>query len=108
MLIGDSAGLAYSQSGEGIRPAIESGLLAGKVIVGAAGDYSRARLAPYRQLLQERFGSTRGDWTTAIGRKLSPGLLNAVARRLLRMRWFAGGVVVHRWFLHADEPALSA
>jgi menaquinone-9 beta-reductase len=106
MLIGDSAGLAYSQSGEGIRPAIESGILAAKVIRDAGGDFRRERLAPYRELLLQRFGSTRGDWVTAAGRKLSPALLNAVARRLLRMRWFAGGIVVHRWFLHADEPAL--
>ena len=107
MLVGDSAGLAYSQSGEGIRPAVESGLLAGKVIMEAAGDFRLARLAPYRELLNHRFGSTRGDWTTSISRSLSPAMINAAARRLLRMRWFAAGVVVQRWFLHADEPALS-
>ncbi len=106
LLVGDSAGLAYSQSGEGIRPAIESGLLAAKVIREAKGDFSRERLSHYRTLLLERFGSTRGDWVTAAGRKLSPALLSAVARRLLRMPWFAGGIVVHRWFLHANEPAL--
>jgi menaquinone-9 beta-reductase len=107
MLVGDSAGLAYSQSGEGIRPAIESGLLAAKVIGEAAGDYSQDKLEPYRALLLRRFGSSRGDRVTALGRKLSPALLHATARRLLRTRWFAGGVLVHRWFLHADEPALS-
>jgi flavin-dependent dehydrogenase len=106
ILVGDAAGLAYSQSGEGIRPAIESGLLAAKVIREAEGEFGRQRLTPYRELLLERFGSTRGDWITAAARKLSPALLSAIARRLLRMRWFAGRVVVHRWFLHADEPAL--
>ncbi|HEX5435382.1 MAG TPA: NAD(P)/FAD-dependent oxidoreductase, partial [Candidatus Angelobacter sp.] len=40
MLIGDSAGLAYAQSGEGIRPAVESGLLSSGVVMEAAGDYS--------------------------------------------------------------------
>jgi flavin-dependent dehydrogenase len=29
LLIGDAAGLAYPESGEGIRPAVESGLIAG-------------------------------------------------------------------------------
>ena len=42
LLIGDAAGLAYSQSGEGIRPAIESGLLAAKAIIGA-GVSTRAK-----------------------------------------------------------------
>ena len=37
LLIGDAAGLAYKQSGEGIRPAIESGLLAAQAIVAAQG-----------------------------------------------------------------------
>ena len=41
LLVGDAAGLAYPQSGEGIRPAIESGLLAAATIVEADGDYTR-------------------------------------------------------------------
>src|SRR5262249_34988271 len=43
MLIGDSAGLAYPESGEGIRPAVESGLLAGKVIEAAGRDFRREK-----------------------------------------------------------------
>jgi flavin-dependent dehydrogenase len=39
MLIGDAAGLAYPQSGEGIRTAVESGLLAAETIVSAKGTY---------------------------------------------------------------------
>ena len=67
LLIGDSAGLAYSQSGEGIRPAIESGLLAAKAIVAAHGDYSENSLTSYRSLLESHFGSAKDDWSTAIG-----------------------------------------
>jgi menaquinone-9 beta-reductase len=105
MLIGDAAGLAYSQSGEGIRPAIESGLLAARVITEAAGDYGWERLEPYVGLLRQRYGHTRGDWATAVGRRLSPRLVAGIARRLLRMQWFAKNVVMERWFLHmADEP----
>jgi flavin-dependent dehydrogenase len=106
MLVGDAVGLAYSQSGEGIRPAIESGLLAAKVIQESDLDFSLAKLDRYPQLLRERFGSTRGDWATAVGRKLSPGLLSSIARQLLRTRWFSQKVVVERWFLHMNELAL--
>ena len=42
LLIGDAAGLAYAQSGEGIRPAVESALLAASVIRDCNGDYSAA------------------------------------------------------------------
>lgn len=105
MLIGDAAGLAYSQSGEGIRPAIESGLLAAKVISEAAGDYRREKLEPYVGLLRQRYGHTRGDWATAVGRRLSPRMVAGIARRLLRMQWFAKNVVMEKWFLHMmDEP----
>jgi len=107
MLIGDSAGLAYSQSGEGIRPAIESGLLAAQVIAAAAGDFRREKLEPYPGLLRARYGHTRGDWATAVGRRLSPALVAGIARRLLRMEWFAKNVVMEKWFLHlADEPVV--
>ncbi|HSB75066.1 MAG TPA: NAD(P)/FAD-dependent oxidoreductase [Terriglobales bacterium] len=105
MLIGDAAGLAYSQSGEGIRPAIESGLLAAQVIRQAAGDYRREKLESYPQLLRARYGHTRGDWATALGRRLSPAMVAGIARRLLRMHWFAQKVVMEKWFLHSlDEP----
>ena len=105
MLIGDAAGLAYSQSGEGIRPAIESGLLAARVISEAAGDYRREELEPYVGLLRQRYGHTRGDWATALGRRLSPRMVAGIARRMLRMRWFAKNVVIEKWFLHmVDEP----
>ena len=106
LLIGDAAGLAYSQSGEGIRPAIESGLLAAKAILGAQGRYSREVLEGYRALLAQRFGASE-HWATRLGRHLPSRLIQALGKRLLGMRWFASDVVVHRWFLHAGEPALE-
>jgi geranylgeranyl reductase family protein len=108
MLIGDAAGLAYSQSGEGIRPAIESGLLAAQAIAQAAGNYRRDKLQPYTELLRARYGHTRGDWATAVGRRLSPAMVAGIARRLLRLRWFAHHVVMERWFLHAADAPLRA
>src|SRR5690606_17667862 len=64
LLIGDAAGLAYTQSGEGIRPAIESALLAAKVIKAAQGNYSTARLNQYQELITERFGKRREEKTS--------------------------------------------
>src|SRR5258706_110800 len=55
LLIGDAAGLAYSQSGEGIRPAIESGLLAASTIIEANGCYTRDRLELYQPRCRARF-----------------------------------------------------
>lgn len=107
VLIGDAAGLAYSQSGEGIRPAIESGLLAAQAIVAADGNYTRDRLEGYRASLVARLGPSSGDWSTAIGRRLPPAVMNAFARVLMATRWFPRRVVLDRWFLHRHEPALD-
>lgn len=107
MLIGDAAGLAYSQSGEGIRPAIESGLMAAEVIVAAHGEYTRERLAPYRARLAARFGTSGGDWATAIGRHLPPQLISLLGRFLLASPWFSRRVILDRWFLHRNEAPLN-
>lgn len=104
ILIGDSAGLAYPQSGEGIRPAVESGLIAADVILQAGGRSSRHRLDSYATQIRERFGTPRaggtGGWLPAAG-------LHYLASRLLANRWFSRQVVLDRWFLHRSEPALA-
>jgi geranylgeranyl reductase family protein len=96
MLIGDAAGLAYPKSGEGIRPAIESALMAAKVILSAAGDYRRARLLHYPFLLVERFG--KGGTTSEI---LPQAVIRFVSRRLMENRWFSRHILLDRWFLNA-------
>jgi menaquinone-9 beta-reductase len=106
LLIGDAAGLAYKQSGEGIRPAIESGLLAAQAIVAAQGNYSRQRLGRYQALLQKRFGGSGQDWASMAGQHLPSAWIGAFGRVLLGTRWFVRNVVIDRWFLHANEPAL--
>jgi len=113
LLIGDATGLAYSQSGEGIRPAIESGLLAARAILAANGDYAQARLETYRDLLRERFGKSGRfrksgeDWTTTLGRRLPEGAMSALAAALLKSRWFTRHIVLDSWFLHRHTPALN-
>jgi menaquinone-9 beta-reductase len=106
LLTGDAAGVAYSQSGEGIRPAIESGLMAADALLAAHGDYSAANLKSYAARLASRFGNPRGDWATEIGRRMPIGVLSAVSRQLLANRWFSRRVVLDHWFLHADQPAM--
>jgi flavin-dependent dehydrogenase len=102
LLVGDAAGLAEPRSGEGIRSAVESGLLAAEAIVLPK---SRGSLfGAYRAALRARFGNgthrldhasalvpTR--WrTSAAGRALA---IPAVAR-----------LIVDRWFLRRSVPAL--
>lgn len=106
LVVGDAAGLAYPLSGEGIRPAIESGLLAALTIIEAAGRYSRDRLEPYEQRLRARFGVSRVART--LSRILPAGLETLLARELLGTPRFVRHVVLDRWFLHAHEPALAA
>ena len=106
LLIGDAAGLAYPQSGEGIRPAIESALLAAQVIGATRGDYRRENLEPYRQALIERFGEP-GSAGGGVSALLPEGLKQRLAGKLLGTSWFARRVVMDRWFLHAQQASLS-
>ena len=103
LLVGDAAGLAYPESGEGIRPAVESGLIAAATVAEAGEDYRRQRLGAYADRLSARFGpgvAPAGD--------LIPGFLrNVLAGALLGSRWFTRRVVLDRWFLHAHHPALQ-
>jgi geranylgeranyl reductase family protein len=105
LLIGDAAGLAYPRSGEGIRPAIESGLLAAQTILEARGACDRASLEPYRARVLARFGTgeTPGAWSA-----LPESFTTSIAARLLAMPWFAREVFLTRWFLHATDRALVA
>lgn len=106
VLIGDAAGVAYSQSGEGIRPAIESGLLAAKTIIGAKGKYTRENLVPYRAALSARFGESGRDFSTSVGSRLPSRWIHWLGRVVLANEWFSQHVVLDRWFLHRNEPAL--
>jgi flavin-dependent dehydrogenase len=105
MLVGDAAALAYAQSGEGIRPAIESGLLAAETIVAAKGEYSKAGLEPYAARLRTRFDG--GTLTATVAGVVPARVGLAVARRLLTTPAFVRHVVLDRWFLHRHQPALG-
>ncbi len=96
VLIGDSAGLAWPQSGEGIRPAVESGLLAAEAI--AAKD-----LASYSRAMEERFGARAGRTGPGLSDFVPRAIRPWVAEKLLARRAFARRVVVDGWFLHRDQ-----
>ena len=100
-------GLAYPQSGEGIRPAVESGLLAAAAIMEAAGDYCSRQLAPYSDRLLARFGPAKaaGGLLPDAVRSFFAG---ALAGALLDSRWFTRHVVLDRWFLHSRQAAMQA
>ena len=104
LLIGDAAGLAYPQSGEGIQPAIESGLLAAAVIAACTerSDFSLAALAAYEHQIERRFGPRRHPSHLP----LSASWLRRAAACLLTNHWFSRHVILDRWFLHRDLAAL--
>jgi len=104
LLIGDAAGLAYTQSGEGIRPAIESALMAANVIK-AAPDYSALSLQSYGERIAERFGTRATDQQP--GFEVPEWLKQPIASTLMRSHWFTRKVVTEKWFLHQEVPPLE-
>ena len=105
MLVGDAAGLAYPQSGEGIRPAIESGLLAASAIVEARGRYTCERLATYDAQLRERFGVP--PVSRLLSQTIWPALAPTLVPWLFNRPWLVRNLLLDRWFLHAHTPALA-
>lgn len=101
MLIGDAAGLAYPESGEGIRTAVNSGLTAARTLL-AARDRRREDLVPY-----ERSVRPPQPASTTLASKLPRRMTRAVGRWLLANPTFTRHVVLDRWFLHASpsQPA---
>jgi len=96
LLVGDAAGLAATMSGEGIRPAIESGVAAARAIVEARGRYDHARLAGYETWLDTRF--PRRTWAAE---RVPQSITTAVVGGLLGTSWFTRRVLLQRWFLQA-------
>jgi flavin-dependent dehydrogenase len=101
VLIGDAAGLASDKSGEGIGPAVESGLMAANVIL--EGGLSPDALSRYEVLVARRW-SAPGALSRLTG-LVPDGMTRPIARRLLRSPGFVRRVVLNRWFLHANESA---
>lgn len=97
VLVGDAAGVAFSESGEGIRPGIESGVLAAQAIVAAGGRTSRDELAPYALALERRLGPRRTP-------RALPVPVAHVAAHLLGSMPAIRRFVIERWFLRRNRP----
>ncbi len=107
LLLGDAAGLAYPRSGEGIRPAIESALLAAEVVSGCRNGFGKDQLQPYVDRLEQRFGRRDGR-DPGVNRAVVPSSVKrAIAGRLLASRWFARHLVLNRWFFQRHQPPLQ-
>ncbi|HME72459.1 MAG TPA: NAD(P)/FAD-dependent oxidoreductase [Myxococcota bacterium] len=108
LLVGDAAGLADPRSGEGIRPAIESGLLAAAVLLRAQGRYDRSELMPYEKAMVQRFGRRDARTFSALSALVPSALRPRIARWALASRFVAKHVILDRWFLHRDLAPLPA
>jgi geranylgeranyl reductase family protein len=106
LLIGDAAGLALPPSGEGIRPAIESGILAASVIISAQRRYTAERLRPYEHEVHRQSGV--GAVAEALWRVVPTPVRDATVRRLIARPWFARHIVLDRWFLQRRNPGVRA
>ena len=105
LLVGDALGLASPESGEGIRPAVESGLLAARAIVSCGRDGSDQAAPRFLRDVTARLGTPqRRSATTGLFARLR----RSAARRLLSTPWFVRHVVLSRWFLHQEQPALHS
>ncbi len=104
LLIGDSAGLAYPKSGEGIRPAVESAMLAARIIRQCDGDYQASSLQPYNELMEQRFGPRQPG--PDLVERLPLPVKQMFARPLMKTHWFTRKVVTDKWFLQSCQAPL--
>jgi geranylgeranyl reductase family protein len=96
LLVGDAAGLAYPESGEGIRPAVESGRLAAETLLAAGRRTDASALRPYAEAIRRLHPASRRE--PACVRAGSA----AVARVLLGSPSFTRHILLDRWFLRAS------
>lgn len=97
LIVGDAAGLAYPESGEGIRPAVESGALAARTLTATQGRVSRDALQSYETAMH-----TAHRPPAPTPERLVP-IVKAMGRTLLRSRAFTRHVMLNRWFLRAGQ-----
>jgi geranylgeranyl reductase family protein len=97
LLIGDAAGLAYPESGEGIRPAIESALLAARALIAADGRHQLEDLLPYQASIARLH--PQADSSPELARLARVTL----GRALLGSPWFTRHLILDRWFLRRQR-----
>ena len=95
VIVGDGAGLAYPESGEGIQPAIASGRLAAETLVAAGGRHAVEDLEPYAEALGRLHPPARRPATPLRAASAAAG------RVLLGSPLFTRHLLLDRWFLRA-------
>ena len=103
LLIGDAGGLAYGRSGEGIRTAVESGIVAAQVVADSNGKYSREHLLTYDEKVNQRYGKKDYDKKPGI---FSP-VRHSIGKVILSNRYLSRQVVLNNWFLHTKQSPLE-
>jgi geranylgeranyl reductase family protein len=93
VVVGDAAGLAYPESGEGIRPAIETGRLAAATLIAAGGRNDLDSLQPYEDDVRRLYPPA----TTLPFAGSRAG--KTIGRMLLQSSVFTRHVLLDRWFL---------
>ena len=106
LLIGDAAGLAYPQSGEGIRPAVESAMIAAEVIEACNKNFNRENLQSYHYKMENRFGQRSPP--PDLMERLPLFMKKLFASQLMKTRWFTQKIVTDKWFLQSQQPQLPA
>jgi geranylgeranyl reductase family protein len=94
LLAGDAVGLAYPQSGEGIRCAIESGILAADTAIDANGDYRCETMSYYARDIDEHYRHRSESLP------LPHTVRQMFARMVLSNSYLTRRVVLDNWFLH--------
>jgi len=106
VLIGDAIGLADRQSGEGIRPSIESGLLCAASILEVRAKRSDQVHDLYQAMLRKHFGDGRTS-SSALSPWIPRTVREFAAHRLMSSRWFTRKVLLDNWFLHRQQAPLD-
>jgi menaquinone-9 beta-reductase len=101
LIVGDAAGLAVPESGEGIHPAVASGRLAAEVLAKAGGRHRLGDLEPYAEATRLRHPRVRRS--TAPVRAASA----ALGRILLGSSLFTRHVLLDRWFLRGASTTAA-
>jgi geranylgeranyl reductase family protein len=98
LLVGDAAGVAYNVSGEGIGPAIFSGVAAAETIIGAKGDYGERALSRYVARLHDRLGRPYGRPSLSVAALVSERIARTFLGCVTKSALLRRELVARRWF----------
>lgn len=98
LLTGDAGGMAYNMSGEGIGPAILSGLAAAQTIIGAGGDYSSDSLSAYRKRIYSKFGRPYLDLLLHLASSIPKTIFHLTKNATVGSSLGRSEIIAKRWF----------